>query len=92
MEVLNILGKAKEIFDILEYSFVLSLQFVLPAFYKLHNLWSELSATDTAAGCVLKSNLVMALDSKMWEDISALHIATSYLDPSLKVFICKGHR
>ena len=85
---MNILEKAEEIkfFDILEYSFVPSLQFVLPAFYKLRNFWSELSATDTAAGRVLKRNLVMALDSKMWEDISALHVAASYLDPSLKGF------
>ena len=86
-EVLNILEKAEEIFVILEYSFVPSLQFDLPAFYKLQKFWSQLSATDTAAGRVLKRNLVMALDSKMWEDISALHVAASYLDPSLKGFL-----
>ena len=85
----NILEKAKEIFDILEYSFVPSLLFVLPVFYKLRNSWSKLSATGTAArhvGRVLRRNLVMALDSKIWEDISALHIAASCLDPSLKGF------
>ena len=69
-EVLRILGKAEEIFDILEFSFVPSLQFVLPAFYKLRNFWSELSAADSAAGRILKRNLVKALDSKMWEDIT----------------------
>ena len=82
-EVLHILKKAEEIFDILEYLFVPSLQFALPAFYKLQNFWSELSATDTAAGCVLKRNLVTALDS---EDITGLHDGASYLDPSLKGF------
>ena len=46
-----------------------------------------MSAADTAAGRVLKRNLVTALDSKMWEDITALHIAASYLDPSLKGFL-----
>ena len=39
-EVLRILGKTEET-DILEFSFVPSLQFVLPAFYKLRNFWSE---------------------------------------------------
>ena len=34
-EVLHILEKAEEAFDVLEYSFVPSLQFVLPAFYEL---------------------------------------------------------
>ena len=28
----------------------------------------------------------MALDEKMWMDITALHVAASYLDPSLKSF------
>jgi len=85
-EVLHILEKAEEIFDILEYSFLPSLQFVLPAFYKLRNFWCEVSAADTAASRVLKRNLVVALDSKMWEDVTALHVASSYLDPSLKGF------
>ena len=85
-EVLQILENAGGIFDILEYSFVPTLQFVLPAFYKLQNFWCNLSASDTAAGCILKRNLVSALDTKMWEDITALHVATSYLDPSLKGF------
>jgi len=83
-EVLHILEKAEEIFDILEYSFVSSLQFVLPSFYKLRNFWSDMSASDTAAGRVLKRNLVIALDTKMWDDITALHVAASYLGPSLK--------
>ena len=43
-----------------------------------------MSTAYTAAGHVLKRNLVTALDSKMWEDITALHLAASYLDPSLK--------
>ena len=32
----------------------------------------------------------MALDTKMYDNITALHIAAYYLDPSLKrVFICE---
>ena len=85
-EVLHILEKAEDIFDILEYSFVSTLQFVLPSFYKLQNFWCNLSASDTAAGHILKRNVVSALDTKLWEDITALHVATSYLDPSLKGF------
>ena len=34
----------------------------------------------------MKRNLVSGLDTKMWEDIIALHVAASYLDPSLKGF------
>ena len=83
---MHILEKANEIFDILEYSFVPSPQSVLPAFYKLGNFWSDLSVTDTAAGHVLKRNLVTALDSEMWEDFIALHVAASYLDTSRKGF------
>ena len=77
---MHILEKAKEIFDILEYSFVPSLQSVLPAIYRLGDFWSDLSTADTVAGHVLKRNLVTALDSKMWEAIIALHVAASYLD------------
>jgi len=80
----HILEKAEDIFDILEYSFVSSLQFVLPAFYKLQNFWCNLSALDTPAGRILF--LVSALDTKMWDDINALHVAASYLDPSFKGF------
>ena len=85
--MLQILEKAE---DILEYSFVSTLQFVLPSFYKLGNFWYDLSASDTAAGRILKRNLVSALDTKLWEDITILHVATSYL--SLRIFICKGCR
>ena len=42
---------------------------------------------DSVAGHMLKRNLVKALDSKMWQDITGLHVATSYLDPSLKGFV-----
>ena len=41
---------------------------------------------DTAAGRILKRNLISALDTKMWDDITALHVAAAYLDPSLKTF------
>ena len=85
-EVLQILEKAEDIFDILEYSFVSTLQLVLPAFYKLRNFWCTLSASDSAAGRILKRNLVSGLDTKMWEDITALHVAASYLDAFLKGF------
>jgi len=47
---------------------------------------SNLSALDTAAGCILKRNLVSALDTKMWDNINALHVVASYLDPSFKGF------
>jgi len=51
-EVLQILEKAADIFDILEYSCTPPppLQFVSPVFYKLQNLWCNLSALDTEAG------------------------------------------
>ena len=41
---------------------------------------------DSAAGHILKRNLVLTLDRKMWKDITAVHVAASYLDPSLKIF------
>ena len=85
-EVLKILQKAEAMFDILEYSYIVTLQSVLPAYYLLRNYWSELPTTDCAAERILKRNLVMALDEKMWMDITTLHVAASYLDPSLKSF------
>ena len=85
-EVLQILGKAETMFDILEYSYISTLQSALPAYYKLRNSWSEHLSTDSATGRILKRNLVSALDGKMWVDINALHVAASYLDPSLKSF------
>ena len=92
-EVLQILGKGEEMFDMLEYSYISTLQSVLPAYYKLRNCWSEQLTTDSAAGRILKRNLVSALDGKMWVDINALHVAASYLDPSLKSFsFVKGTR
>jgi len=57
----------------------------------LHNYWSELPTTDGAAGNILKSNLVTALYEKMqWMDITALHVAVSYLDPSLLRMVKNG--
>ena len=73
-EVLQILGKAETMFDILEYSYISTLQSVLPAYYKLCNSWSEHLTTDSAAGRILKRNLVSALDGKMWVEINALHV------------------
>ena len=85
-EVLRILKKAESTFDILEFSFIPTLHLVLPSFYQLRNFWSETKATDTATGRILKRNLVMALDDKMWKDILALHVAATWLDPTLKSF------
>ena len=82
----EILQKAEAMFDILEYSYIVTLQSVLPAYYILRNYWSQLSTTDSAAGHILKRKLVAALDDKMWADITAIHVAASYLDPSLKSF------
>jgi len=45
--------------------------------------FADLSTNDSVAGRILKRNLVTAL---MWMDITALHVAASYLDPSLKSF------
>ena len=49
----------------------------------LHNFWSETKATDTAAGRILKRNLVKILDDKIWKDIVALHVVETWLDPTL---------
>ena len=68
-------------------SYISTLQSVLPAYYKLRNSWSEHLTTDSAAGRILKRNLVLALDGKMWVDINALRVAASYLNPSLKSFL-----
>ena len=64
-EVVNILQKAEAMFDILEYSYIVTLQLVLPAYYILHNYWSELSTTDSVAGRILKRKLVATLDDKI---------------------------
>ena len=53
-EVLQILGKAEAMFDILEYSYISTLQSVLPAYYKLRNCWPEVLTTNSATGCILK--------------------------------------
>ena len=64
-EVLEILKKAESTFGILEFSFIPTLHLVLPSFYLLCNFWSETKAIYTAAGHILKRNLVKALDDKM---------------------------
>ena len=46
-EVLEVLGKAEAMFDILEFLYISSLQSVFPAYYKLHNCWSELLTTNS---------------------------------------------
>ena len=90
-EVLGILKKAESTFDILEFSFIPTLHLVLPSYYQLRNFWSETKATDTAAGRILKRCLVKALDDKTWEDIVALHVAATWLDPTLKSFSFIGN-
>ena len=64
-EVLQILEKAEAMFDILEYSYIPTLQSV-----KLRNRWSEVLTTDSAAGRTLKRKLVLTLDRIMWVDIT----------------------
>ena len=76
--MLEILQKAEAMFDILEYSYIVTLQSVLPAYHMLHNYWSQLSTTDSAAGHILNRKLVAALDNKMWADITSIHVAASY--------------
>ena len=61
-EVLEILKKAKSIFNILEFSYIQTLHLALPLYYQLRNFWSETKATGTAAGRILKRHLVKALD------------------------------
>ena len=90
-EVLEILKKAKSIFNILEFSYVQTLHLALPLYYQLRNFWSETKATGIAAGRILKRHLVKALDDKMWEDIVALHVAATWLDPTLKSFSFISH-
>ena len=85
-EILEIFKKAESTFDILEFSFIPTLHLVLLSFYQLRNFWSETKATDTAAGRILKRNLVTALDDKMWKDVVALHVTATWLDPTLKLF------
>ena len=90
-EVLGTLKKAKSIFDILEFFYIPTLHLALPLYYQLRNFWSETKATGTAAGHILKRHLVKALDDKMWEDIVALHVAETWLDPTLKSFSFISH-
>ena len=77
--MLGILKKAESTFDILEFSFIPTLHLVLPSFYHLRNFWSETKATDTAAGHILKRDLVMALDDKMWKDICYSNLDTEVI-------------
>jgi len=74
-EVMQILVKAEGIFDVLEYSYVPTIQFVLPSFCKLYNFWSEVKPTDSAAGRILRRNLMKMLDENIWPDIVALHVS-----------------
>ena len=81
--VLEILQKAEAMFDILAL--------LLCNLFCMHTTCfvitgQELPSTDSATGRILKRNLVTALDEKMWMDITALHVAASYLDPSWKSF------
>ena len=55
-EVLKILQKAETMFDILEYSYIVTLQSVLPAYYLLRNYRSELPTT---ASILLASQLLV---------------------------------
>ena len=79
-------------FVILEYSYISTLQSVLSACYKLCNCWSEVLTTDSAAGCILRRNLISTWDRKMQIDVTALHVAASYLDPSLKTSFLNNTR
>ena len=54
-------------------------------------IFGQVKATGTAAGRILKRHLVKALDDKMWEDIVALHVAATWLDPTLKSFSFNSH-
>ena len=52
-EILQILIRAEDIFDILEYSHVSTMQFVLPSFYTLRTFWSEAKPAYSVASCCI---------------------------------------
>ena len=81
-EVLEILKKKLKVF--LTYWSSLIYQHCILCYLYITSCVSEKKATGIAAGRILKRHLVKALDDKMWEDIVALHVAATWLDPTLK--------
>lgn len=83
-EVKNLLSIAQSVFNLLEFASSPALQSVLPAFFLLRNTWSAVAPTDSATIRILRKNLVKELDAKWWPSISAIHVAATWLDPTLK--------
>lgn len=85
-EIRLLLSTVHSVFDLLEYSARPSIQSVLPAYYLLKNMWSTVDATDSAPLRIAKKDLAKQLDEKLWSSITAVHVASTWLDPSLKHF------
>jgi hypothetical protein len=60
--VYEVLAIAEEVFDTLEFSSVPTIEYVLPSYYLLRDMWSETKPTDLAEVRRLKKELVDALD------------------------------
>lgn len=84
--VYEVLQVAEPTFDVLEFSSIPTISYVVPSYYLLRTKWSENTA-DRPEVRKLKKELVEALDAKLWSSIVQLHFAATYLDPTLKEFM-----
>lgn len=74
------------IFDLLEFANRPTLQNVCPSFFLLRNLWAKGDTQDTTVTINLKKEFVTSLDEKVWTSITSIHLAVTFLDPTLKGF------
>ena len=82
-----VLQTGVKVFDTLEQSKQPTIQNVVPAFYLVRNAWSQKNATDDRRVRSLKKELMLQLDDKVWSAITAVHLAATYLDPTLRVCV-----
>ena len=82
-----VLQTGVKVFDTLEQSKHPTIQNVVPAFYLARNAWSQKNATDDRRVRSLKKELMLQLDDKVWSAITAVHLAATYLDPTLRVCV-----
>jgi hypothetical protein len=75
------------VFDMLEQAKRPTLQNVVPSFYLLRNAWSQNVTGEDRRIKLLKKELVTQLDEKVWPSITAIHLAATYLDPTLRELV-----
>ncbi len=85
LDIVDLMAQFTPIFDCLEFSNCLTLQNVVPSYYKMASYCQiKVNSEQKQIINTLKSKILIVLDDKYWSSITTLHRIATYLEPTFK--------